>query len=273
MKSAILHLATLAALVCPLFAEVKVDDEVFGKSLGGWKKKDGKAAEYSQSGTVYRTYKPEVTPTPEGGIFISLRIDNVRGWMSSDDYAVLEVTVGPQGVITSAKSNIALQGRSISSDVILGASEAGKTITGAERAVQIGTDLISNLSAKFLNEKIVEAGRVSFPAALRHNYNLLYQALRLDGAPVPPLTPVVVPPAGAGSTPPVSPAPAGATPQAAAPAPSTPTTPPPAAPDKPKDAPVPVEPPPPVAKPVPGNAPLEINPYTPSSGGGDLKSE
>lgn len=266
MKSTILTLAAFAACVFSSFGEVKVDDEVLGKSLGGWKKKDNKAAEYPLSGSVYRTFKPEVTPTPEGGIFVSVRIDNVRGWMSSDDYAVLEITVSPQGVISSAKSSIALQGRSITSDVILGANEVGKQVTGADRAVQIGSDLISNLSAKFLNEKIVEAGRVSFPAALRHNYNLLYQALRLDGAPVPPLAPVIVPPPGAGTTPPSNPAPANANPQ---PAPANPS-PPPA--EKPKETPAPAEPPPPVAKPVPGNAPLEIDPYQPSSGG-DIKSE
>jgi len=251
MKSVLIFLTTLCALASLATAEVKVDDEVFGKSLGGWKKRDNQAAEYPLSGSTYRTYKPEVTPTPEGGIFISLRIDNVRGWMSSDDYAVLEITVSPVGVISSAKSNIAIQGHSISSDVILGVNEAGKQVTGADRAVQIGTDLIADLSAKLLREKIVEAGRVSFPAALRHNYNLLYQALRLDGNPVPPLVPVV--PA------PPNPAPV--------PAPAPQTTPPaPGAPDKPKET-TPAEPPPPVAKPVPGNAPLEINPYAPPAGG------
>lgn len=263
MKPIILSLAALAASVLSSLGEVKIDDEVLGKSLGGWKKKDNKAAEYTLSGSTYRTFKPEVTPTPEGGIFVSVRIDNVRGWMSSDDYAVLEITVSPQGIISSAKSSIALQGRSISSDVILGANEVGKQITGADRAVQIGTDLISNLSAKFLNEQIVEAGRVSFPAALRHNYNHLYQALRLDGAPIPPLTPVIVPPPG---TPP--PAPAATTP---APAPAAATPPVPPAETK-KETPPPAEPPPPVAKPVPGNADLQIDPYQPSPGG-DLKPE
>lgn len=233
-----LSLASFLALASFATAEVKVDDEVFGKSLGGWKKRDNQAAEYPLSGSTYRTYKPEVTPTPEGGIFISLRIDNVRGWMSSDDYAVLEITVSPTGVITSAKSNIAIQGRSISSDMILGANEAGKQITGAERAVQIGTDLIADLSAKLLREKIVEAGRVSYPAVLRHNYNLLYQALRLDGAPIPPLVPVL-PPA---------------------------VVPPPTPVEKPKENP-PAEPPPPAAKPVPGNVPLEIDPYVTPAGG------
>jgi hypothetical protein len=53
--------------------------------------------------------------------------------------------------------------------------------------VKIGGDLVADLSSKLLREKIVEAGRVSFPAALRHNYNQLYQAIRTeDGKPVAP---------------------------------------------------------------------------------------
>lgn len=186
-----------AVAIAPSSAEVKIDEAVFGKSLGGWTKRENQAAEYPLSGTVYRTYKPEVSPTPDGGIFVSIRIDHVRGWLSSDDHAILEITISPNGMIASAQSNIAIQGRSISSDVILGTNQAGQQIAGAtDRAVQIGTDLIANLSAKLLREKIVEAGRVSFPSVLRHNYNLLYQAVRWHGAPVGPggpLAPVAKP--------------------------------------------------------------------------------
>ena len=185
MKPLSLLCAAWAALAMLTSAEVTVDNDVLGKSLGGWKKKDGSAAQYPLSGSDYCTYKPEVSPTPEGGIFISVRIDHVRGWMSNNDHATLEITVSGTGVITSAKSSIAIQGVSIASDVILGTNEAGKEITGADRAVQIGTDLVSNLTAKLLRENIVEAGRVTFPAAIRHNYNRLYQALRVDGEPVP----------------------------------------------------------------------------------------
>ena len=51
------------------------------------------------------------------------------------------------------------------SDLIQGVNVAGKEITGAERAVQIGTDLVADLSAKLLREKIVEAGRVTAASA------------------------------------------------------------------------------------------------------------
>lgn len=184
------HLGLLKLMLCLLIASiltassataaVTIDEEIFGKSLGGWKKRDKQVAEYPLSGATYRTYRPEVSPTPDGGIFVSVRIDHVRGWLSTDDHAILEVTINDKGAIVAARSNIAIQGRSISSDLIRGAGETGKAVVGADRAVQIGTDLVANLSEKLLREKIVEAGRVSFPAALRHNYNRLFQAIRQE---------------------------------------------------------------------------------------------
>lgn len=169
-----------AALLSVAQAGVSIDEASLGKNLGGWNKQAGKVAEYSLSGANYRTYRPEVTPTPDGGIFVSVRIDHVRGWLSSDDHAMLEITADREGRVVSAQSSIAIQGRSVSSDVIRGGTNAGQKIAGVDRAVQIGTDLIADVSAKMLREKIVEAGRVSFPSALRHNYNLLYQAICIE---------------------------------------------------------------------------------------------
>lgn len=180
MHTKSLTFSLIFALAAHLSAGVSVDEEKLGNSLGGWKARTGKAAEYPLSGANYRTYRPEITPTPDGGIFISIRIDHVRGWLSSDDHAMLEITVDKEGKVVSAQSSIAIQGRSVTSDVIRGGTDAGQKVAGVDRAVQIGTDLIADVSAKMLREKIVEAGRVSFPSALRHNYNLLYQAIQTE---------------------------------------------------------------------------------------------
>lgn len=161
-------------------AVVSVDEAKLGNSLGGWDGRGKKAAEYPLSGATYRTYRPEVTPTPDGGIFISLRIDHVRGWLSSNDHAVLEITVDKAGKVASAQSSIAIQGKSVTSDLIRGGTDGGNEALGVDRAVEIGTNLIADISEKMLREKIVEAGRVSYPAVLRHNYNLLYQAIRVE---------------------------------------------------------------------------------------------
>ena len=230
MKSMLSTVLVFVSSTLLSLAGVSIDMEAFGKNIGGWTKRGNQSAEYSLSGSGYRTYKPETSPTPDGGLFVSVRIDHVRGWLASDDHAILEVTVNAKGAIAGAQSNIAIQGQSITSDLILGGNEANRHIVGdTERAVQIGVDLVANLSAKMLRENIVEAGRVSFPAALRHNYNLLFQAVRVDGAAITPAVP----------SPPAAPAP-----------PDTPK-PAPAAPEKPKDA---------------GTAPLQIKPYGTPSG-------
>lgn len=227
MKSSFFSFAMFFGALVVAEAIVKIDDDTFGRPLGGWNKRSERAAEYPLSGATYRTYKPEVSPTPDGGIFVSVRIDHVRGWLSSDDHATLEITVNSKGMIVGAQSNIAIQGRSISSDLILGANAAGNQAVGMDRAVQIGTDLVANLSAKMLREKIVEAGRVSFPAVVRHNYNLLFQAIRVEEAP----TATVVPPESAEpfepAEPPVIPPPTPSTPEETADKPAiAPDTPP-----------------------------------------------
>jgi hypothetical protein len=160
------------------FGQVTIDVEALGRSLGGWNKRGNSAAEYELSGATYRTYRPEVSPTPDGGLFVSLRIDHMRGWLASNDHAVLEITVSNEGAITSAKSSIAIQGRAITSDLIRGTTDVSQQLTNADKSVKIGTDLVADLSAKLLRERIVEAGRVTFPAALRHNYNILFQSIR-----------------------------------------------------------------------------------------------
>lgn len=159
---------------------VEVDGEAFLKSLNGSKALRGKATDYELSGASYRTYHPEVSPSPDGGLFVSVRIDHMRGFLASDDHASLEITVSPDGAIVAAQSSIALQGLTISSDLIKGTASASNTLSypGVDRAVKIGTDLVADLSSKMLREKIVEPGRVTFPAAIRHNYNLLFQALK-----------------------------------------------------------------------------------------------
>jgi hypothetical protein len=191
-----IRLAFLLPLVATLHAGVSVDIEAFGKSLGGWKAKGREACDYDLSGSQYRTYKPEITPTPEGGVFASIRIDNRRGWLASDDHAVLEITISKDGAIVSAQSNLALQGRTISSDVIRTGGNVGGAVPGVGAAVKVGADLTADLSSKLLREKVVEPGRVNFPAAVRHNYNLLFQAIRTgpDLAPQAVETKKVEPP-------------------------------------------------------------------------------
>jgi hypothetical protein len=169
-----------------LHAELVVDFQKFGKSLGGWDSKGGKAAVYEISASKYRTFKPDVTPSPEGGIFVSVRIDHVRGLFASNDFATLEMTFDAQGALTSTQSSIAIQGRKITSDVIRSGASVGNGQGAVGGAVKMGGELVASLTEKLSRENVVEAGRVTFPAAVRHNYNQLFQAVsKIEVAPAP----------------------------------------------------------------------------------------
>lgn len=152
-----------------------------GKSMGGWKDKGGKAAKFEVSGSTYRCWKPEMSPTPAGGIFVSIRIDHLRGIFASDDHSSLHVTFDRDGNIVSARSSIALQGKKVTSDLIEGTGKLGASLVGMDLAAKVGAEMVSSLSAKILRENIKEPGRVSFPAVMQHQYNLLCLAVTIPG--------------------------------------------------------------------------------------------
>ncbi|MCX6852588.1 MAG: hypothetical protein NTY98_27170 [Verrucomicrobia bacterium] len=165
-------------------AGVEVDIEKFGESLGGWTKEKKKAAEYKFSEVDFRTYKPEVTTAPDGGVFISVRVDHLRGMFSSDDHASLEMSFAPDGTLLSSQASISIQARRISSDMFRNggkqaAGAAGQVVGGTvAQAAKIGSDVFGTLASKLLRENVTEPGRIAYPAALRHNYNLLFQCVK-----------------------------------------------------------------------------------------------
>lgn len=166
-----------------------------GEQMGGWEAKSGRAADYSRSGSKYRTWKPEITPMLEGGLFISMRIDHLRGLFASDDHASLQVTMDSKGNVVSAQSSMAFQGRKITSDAIRLGATAGTASLGAEHVAKIGTDLLADLSSKLMRENVAEPGRVTFPAVIHHNYNLLCLATGLiEDSPNPAEPPATAEP-------------------------------------------------------------------------------
>lgn len=196
--------ALLILLATTARAGVEVDLDALGKSLGGWNKEKGKAAEYKFSESEYRSYKPEISRSPDGGIFISMRVDHVRGMFSADDHASLEMSFSPEGTLLSAQAYISIQERRISSDMFRSAGKqaagaAGQVVGGTvAQAAKIGSDVFGSLAGKLLRENVTEPGRVAFPAALRHNYNMLYPCVHVVKDPLKALP--VEEPQAAGAT-------------------------------------------------------------------------
>ncbi|PAW62343.1 MAG: hypothetical protein B9S37_01940 [Verrucomicrobiia bacterium Tous-C3TDCM] len=189
-----LRLISFAGFLCmSSHAEVVLDLDALGKSLGGWDSKGKRAANYELSGSTYRSYMPEITPTPEGGIFISVRIDYVRGIFASNDFATLEMTFSADGTMSSTQSSIAIQGKTITSDVMRSGAKLGENKGAVGMAVKLGGDMVANLTEKLSRENLVEAGRVTFPAAVRHNYNKVFQAVSVAKPVQAPLKPEKAP--------------------------------------------------------------------------------
>ena len=158
-------------------AQLVIDVEAFGQELGGWDSKSKKAADYSMLASEYRTFKPVITETPQGGRFISIRIDNRRGFLSSDDHALLQMTLDGKGALLALESSIHAQGKSIKSDVVLTTGKEAAAVLGGDIILNAGLKLAKDLSAKLAGEAKVEAGRVVFPAVIVHNYNKLMKSV------------------------------------------------------------------------------------------------
>ena len=102
----------------------------------------------------------------------------------SDDHASLEMSFAPDGTLLSSQAAISIQARRISSDMF---RSGGKQAAGAAgqvagstvgQAAKLGSDVFGSLASKLLRENVTEPGRIAYPAALRHNYNLLYQCVK-----------------------------------------------------------------------------------------------
>jgi hypothetical protein len=137
-----------------------------GSELSGWSDKDGTAAEYDSGGSNYRTYQPTVSMTPAGGLFISTKIDHIRG-AAQDDHNQLEMEFDRDGHIVSTRSVMTIQGTpQFDTGLIKAAADlyddkAGKI---AEVSAKILNSLMSFISG--LNE---HGGRANFPAVVQYN--------------------------------------------------------------------------------------------------------
>lgn len=172
----------IIALTHAAFAElhVTIDIETFGKELGGWKARKGKAVDYIMSESKYRTYRPIITETPEGGHYISIRIDDRRGKFSSDDHALLQVTIDQAGKLLSVQSSVHSQGKSVKSDLITTTGKKAAAVLSKDPIMNAGMSLVQDLTSKLSSQTKAEPGRVIFPAVIIHNYNKLFKAIKVE---------------------------------------------------------------------------------------------
>lgn len=147
----------------------------FGKALGGWDDKSKTAAKYKSADSNYRTYKPTVSPTSDGGLFISTKIDHIRGG-DGDDHAQLEITFDRAGKVVSSKATLALDGaKSLDTETVTAAFALAGASAGTTAAVAVGAEVFKALG-KFV--KTEHGGRANFPAVVQHNFNHIVAHVR-----------------------------------------------------------------------------------------------
>lgn len=146
----------------------KLDKKLLGEKLGGWDDKDGKAAKYESAGSNYRMYKPSATKTQDGGLFISTKLDHIRG-MGGDDHCQLEITLDSAGKIVSAESSITMGDKSFDTGLI----EAAALLTANPEIIvvtAIATEMYKDMK-KQIAKWTDDGGRKNFPAVVKHGFN------------------------------------------------------------------------------------------------------
>lgn len=163
-------------LITSLTNAATFDTNAFGNSLGGWKKKKNTAAEYKSADSNYRTYKPTVSPTPDGGVFVSTKIDHIRGW-GGDDHCQLNMTFDKDGKIVSSSAEIKMGDKSFNTQIVTASAALAGASGGTTAVIALGAEV-----AKKLQDQISKwnegGGRANFPAVVTHNFNLIASSVR-----------------------------------------------------------------------------------------------
>ena len=203
MKSMTIAMALLATSVLPA-AAVGLDEENFGVLLNGWR--DNRTAIYSINSATFITFRPTVTNTSGGGLFVSTRIE--EGSRGQGASCVLELKFSRQAQLVGAQIRmIAGEQRLDTGFVKRQAAPAPSDSGEGDGPASVPTEtwstptgrLVDELFTRLDNEIAKQAaasdgkpvrrdifGRVKgrgtdspvVPAALRHNLNLLLANVR-----------------------------------------------------------------------------------------------
>lgn len=161
-----------------------LDQLRMGEELGGWDDKDGKAAQYADAGSNYRTYKPSVSSTPGGGLFVSTKINHIRGW-DQDDYCVLTVTLDSEGEIVNVSSTMKFaevpQFDPVLVEKAVVASGQVKYAAAAKVAAEVANNLLT-----FITNRNEHGGRLNFPAVVQRNINIIWKCVAENPANLTP---------------------------------------------------------------------------------------
>ena len=186
----------------PAALALHFDVDGFAEQLGGWEDKHASRVKYVWSGSSFRTYRPVITGTPEGGAFVTVQVQQVGG---STDVCVLEMTFDSLGEVIAAQAKIRMGRHTYDTALVkpeptVESFEPDSTAPPAgPLSEQIATELFKKLDAEVAKWNAALTGqktrkdligritqnsrqtanvRVNFSGAVRHNFNLIITHMR-----------------------------------------------------------------------------------------------
>lgn len=155
-----------------VFAAPTLDTEALAKNLNkgrGWDKKDKTAVEYKSADHKYRTYTPTTSKTSADGLFVSTKINHIRGF-GGDDYCILELTFDSKGKLISERGEIVFGNKKFDTGILTTAAEGNKE-------VEVGAKVFNKLADQVAAWG-ESGGRKNFPAVVKHNANWIAAAVK-----------------------------------------------------------------------------------------------
>lgn len=149
-----------------------LDSDALAKKMGGsWNKKGNAATEYKSSDSNYRTYKPTVSTTKNGGLLVSFKVDHIRGG-AHDDHAQIEMEFDAKGQLISSSATMSIAGRQSldSKKIVAAAAPAGVSAPAAWVASEVANALLSVVQKD-------HGGRKNFPSVVNHNINWVVECV------------------------------------------------------------------------------------------------
>lgn len=153
----------------------ELDFNELGRRLGGWRHKDGQAAEYKASGSNYRTYRPLTSTNTAGELSVSTKIDHIRGG-AQDDHCQLDLLILPSGELAHWQARVQIQG-SPAFDTGLVGRAAGLAGPKYGAIATAAADVLNSVST-FITGIGEHGGRAAFPGVIRMNLDHIAACVR-----------------------------------------------------------------------------------------------
>ncbi len=145
-------------------------DDLLAPAYSYWPHKKGEAYEHTSQNSNYRVWIPEISEAPDGSLFVSAKLDHIRGW-ATDDHAIITLRFTRDGMLQSADSTIILADDRVFTASIEAARDLAEVINSKEGRIAVASVKLAQKLYVDLLSLGEGGGRAHFPAVVGHHIN------------------------------------------------------------------------------------------------------